>query len=75
MRNPEDQQARRRPSVFSIAGPLLMGVLFFCVVTPAALFMRLAGHDRLRLRLDRTMPSYWIARPAAGRRTAMTRQF
>jgi hypothetical protein len=75
MNDPEDHQARRRLSVSSIAGSLLIGVLFFCVVTPLGLVMRLAGRDRLRLRFDRAVPSYWIARRSAGgRQTSMTKQ-
>ena len=46
-----------------ITNPIVMGVLFFVVVTPAGLLMRLFGKDPLRLRLDREAASYWIERP------------
>jgi hypothetical protein len=69
----EDRPAGRRPSNF---GALAMGVLFFAVLTPLGLLLRLAGRDLLRLRFDRRAPSYWIARASAGgRRTSMKRQF
>jgi hypothetical protein len=76
MNDPEIHRIRRRlPSVSAIAGPVLMGVLFFCVLTPLGLLMRVAGHDPLRLSLDRTLRSYWIERASAGgRQTSMTRQ-
>jgi Saxitoxin biosynthesis operon protein SxtJ len=74
MNDPEAHQAWRLP-VSSIVGSFLVGVLFFCVVTPLAFVMRLAGHDPLRLRSDRAMPSYWIARSSASRQISMTRQF
>jgi len=53
-----------------------MGVLFFCVLTPVGLVLRLAGRDPLRLRLDRRAPSYWIERASpGGRQTSMKKQF
>jgi hypothetical protein len=64
------------PAVSPVLGPLVMGMLFYCLLTPLGLVLRLAGRDRLRLRLDRSQPSYWVARAsAAGRQTSMTRQF
>jgi hypothetical protein len=56
-------------------GTLALGVLFFCVLTPIGLVLRFTGRDRLRLRLDRRAPSYWIARAATdGRQTSMKKQ-
>jgi hypothetical protein len=74
----EHEPARMLPPwpIASVFGRLLLAALFFCVLTPVGLAMRLAGRDRLRLRRDPAAPSYWIARrPAAGRPTAMTRQY
>ena len=45
-----------------IVSPVVMGLVFYGVVTPIGLLMRLAGKDLLRLRLDRPGPSYWIER-------------
>lgn len=57
--------------------PIAIAILFFAVLTPAALVMRLMGRDPLRLRLDRSVPSYWLRRGSAqrARQTSMTRQF
>ena len=46
----------------SIVSPIILGVLFFGVVMPIGLFMRLIGHDPLRLKFDDNTKSYWIKR-------------
>jgi hypothetical protein len=62
--------------LFKIANPLIMAVLFFGVLTPIGLIMRVAGKDTLRLRSDKESSSYWLARvPQAGPRNSMTNQF
>jgi hypothetical protein len=67
---------RRRWSNFAVVGPLALGALYFGVLTPLGLVLRLAGCDPLRLRFDRRAPSYWIARASAGgRQTSMRKQF
>ena len=45
-----------------IVSPLVMGAVFFLVVTPTALIMRLRGHDLLSLRWRPDQSSYWIER-------------
>ncbi len=49
-----------------IASPVALAILFYGVVTPTALVMRLAGKDPLRLRRDPQARSYWIARTPPG---------
>lgn len=49
----------------AVVNPVVMAVLFYGVVTPIGLLMHLIGKDALRLRFDRSVPSYWIARPLA----------
>lgn len=44
----------------------ILGLIYFAVLTPLGVLMRLAGHDPLGRRFDRDRPSYWEAR--AGRR-------
>lgn len=41
---------------------LTLAVIFYLVITPVALVLRLAGRDALALRFDRRLPSYWSAR-------------
>lgn len=45
-----------------IVSPLVMGLLFFCVFTPAGLFMRAIGKRPLALQRDEKAKSYWIER-------------
>lgn len=50
----------------NIVSPVALGVLFFLVVTPTGLLMRLLGKDPLRLRFDPAADSYWIKRDPPG---------
>ena len=45
-----------------IMNPVIMGIVFFFVVTPMAICMRLVGKDTLRLKSKKDMNSYWIHR-------------
>ena len=49
-----------------IVSPIALAILFYGVVTPTGLLMRLFGKDALRLRFDREAKSYWIAREPPG---------
>lgn len=59
-----------------VTSPIVLGVVFFGVLTPLALLMRALGRDALRLRRAPEAPTYWIGRhppgPAPG---TMSRQF
>jgi hypothetical protein len=50
----------------SIVSPAVLGIMFFVVITPTGLIMRLLGKDLLRLRQDYEAPTYWIARTPPG---------
>lgn len=55
---------------------MLMGVLFFAVLTPIALAVRAAGRRPLELRIERNRPSYWRAKTSrAQQQTSMTKQY
>jgi len=49
-----------------IVSPVALGILYYGVVTPTGLLMRLAGKDPLRLRFDPAARSYWIERRPPG---------
>ncbi len=49
-----------------ITSPLIMGLLFYGVMTPYACVLRWAGRDLLRLRFDASAESYWIERKPPG---------
>ena len=44
-----------------IISPIIMGIIFFIVVTPIGLFMRILGKDLLNLKYNNNK-SYWIKR-------------
>jgi len=59
-----------------ITSPIILGIMFFGVITPVGWFMRLAGKDLLRMKFDREAPSYWIRRePPGPDKTSLKRQF
>ena len=59
-----------------VFNPILLGVVFFLVVTPMAVIRRLLGKDSLRLKSKPSLESYWIDRnPLGPKPGSMTRQF
>lgn len=46
-----------------IISHLLLAVIFFGVMMPIGLILRMLGRDPMCKRLDRTASTYWIARP------------
>ncbi len=49
-----------------IVSPIALGVIFFGVITPYALVMRLWGRDELLLRKRSARDSYWVRREPPG---------
>jgi len=49
-----------------IVSPIVMGVLYYCVMTPCALIVRWTGRDPLHLRRDSSASTYWIDRVPPG---------
>lgn len=49
-----------------IVSPVVLGIMFFLVITPMGVVMRLFGKDPLRLRIDRGASTYWIGRTPPG---------
>ena len=54
---------------------LMMGVVYFVVVTPIGLLSRLVRGDTLHRRPDWDAPSYWIKRPQRSGMDRYLRQF
>ena len=46
-----------------IVSPIVMGLVFFLVVTPTGLIMRILNKDLLRLK-KKNIKTYWIERPS-----------
>ena len=55
-----------------IVSPVIMAVIFFLVVTPIGLFMRMIGKDLLNLKFNKDK-SYWIEK--TGPKSKMKNQF
>jgi hypothetical protein len=55
-----------------IISPIIMGIIFFLVVTPIGLIMRLIGKDVLNLK-NNSYKSYWIEK--TGPKSKMKNQF
>ncbi len=46
---------------------IILSIIFFGVITPIGLLMKLSGKDILDERIDKSKPSYWHQRPDAAR--------
>ena len=55
-----------------VISPIIMGIIFFLVVTPTGLIMRLLGKDVLNLKYNKNQ-SYWIEKK--GPKSKMKNQF
>ncbi len=53
--------------------PVVMGIVFFLVVTPTGFIMRLMSKNLLRLKKDNNLNTYWIKKK--GHQTSMKKQF
>jgi hypothetical protein len=49
-----------------ITSPIVLGIMFFGVITPTGLLMRALGKDFLRLRRQSDAPTYWVDREPPG---------
>ena len=59
-----------------VVSPIVLGIVFFGVLTPLGAVLRMRGKDPLRLRFEKDAPSYWIMRqPPGPAPRSMTRQF
>ena len=45
-----------------IVNPIVMGLLFFLILTPVGAVMRLLGQDPLHRKFDRVATTYWVTR-------------
>ena len=45
-----------------IVSPVVMGIVFFLVVTPVGIVLRIMGKDLLNKKINKNIQSYWIKR-------------
>jgi hypothetical protein len=60
-------------AISKVTTPIIMGVIFFLVFTPAGILARLLGHRPLSR--SRDAATYWQSRAEGSRRGAMEHQF
>jgi hypothetical protein len=59
-----------------VVSPVVLAIMFYIIITPLGLLMRIFARDNLRLRRDAAAESYWIKRePPGPRPDSMPRQF
>ena len=46
----------------SIIAPIVMGFVFFLVITPIGLVMKIIGKDLLSIKYDKKKETYWVKR-------------
>ena len=46
----------------NIVSPIVMGIVFFIIVTPIGIIMRIIGKDLLNKKINNSVKSYWIKR-------------
>lgn len=49
-----------------VVNPIVLGVIFYVVLTPMGVLMRLRGRDPMQRRLDPQSTSYWVHRKPPG---------
>jgi hypothetical protein len=60
----------------AVMGPLALAILYYGVLVPIGLLLRVSGKDALRLTLDAKAQTYWIRRdPPGPPPDSMTNQF
>ena len=57
----------------AIISPIIMGIVYFLVVTPIGIFMRLLGKDLLKTSTVKQTSTYWIKRDE--QKSSMKKQF
>ena len=57
-----------------IVSPIVLGIIFFVLFTPIAIFMRLSGRDELRLKFSQRS-SHWISRSEPIKSESFKQQF
>ncbi|MGH8742505.1 MAG: SxtJ family membrane protein, partial [Burkholderiales bacterium] len=50
----------------NLVSPVALALLYYGVLAPLGVAMRLSGKDALRLKLDRGADSYWLERKPPG---------
>jgi hypothetical protein len=63
---PSPGRRRKLQRLAAAFGSIVLAVAFFGVLSPIGTILRIAGRDRLKLRLRRDTESYWLPIAARG---------
>jgi hypothetical protein len=62
-------------ALHKVVNPVVMGVLFFAVIMPVGVLMRLTGKRPLGVEFEPDRSSYWMRRDSARQPGSMTKQY
>ena len=57
-----------------VISPIILGIIFFGLITPYSIVIRIFGRDELRLRISKNK-THWITRSQSSPQTDFKRQF
>lgn len=60
-------------AISKVTTPIFMAVVYFIILTPVGILMRLTGHGPLKAKSENG--SHWVTRPESDRRSNLERQF
>ena len=59
--------------ISKVTTPILLGIIYFGIITPTGLIRRMLGHDAVRSKATRS--TFWVPREAGREQPEMTHQF
>jgi hypothetical protein len=59
--------------ISKVTTPILLGIIYFGIITPTGLIRRMLGHDAVRSKATRS--TFWVPRKAGREQPEMTHQF
>ena len=62
-------------ALHKVVNPIVMGVLFFAVITPVGVLMRLTSKRTIEFEFESDRSSYWMGRDSALQPGSMTKQY
>lgn len=58
-----------------VTNPIMLGIMFYCIITPIGVIMRIFGKDFLGIEIQKNRASYWIPRQQKMRSESLRLQF
>ena len=61
--------------VGSVVSYVILGVVFYCILTPMGVLLRVAGRDVMERKFDFEKPSYWCEHRTGGDKASYFKQY